>query len=221
MDHFTYRNRAPALRRRPRPCPGRDLRHAAVRLQQGDAAAPPEAAADGLRRRPAADLLQHQDQRQPAHLPADGRRTAPASTSPAAASCFAPWRPGARATRSSLPASARPMPRFATPWRTTSFSSTSRAKPSCTALGGSGQGDGQAGRRRPARQSRSAAQDARQDRYQRQRRQVRPGHRHRPRRRPAAWSAIRTCSVVGLHMHLGSPILSTSRTARASTRALA
>ena len=71
-----------------------------------------------------------------------------------------------------------------------------------------GQVAGQGRRGGPARQPRPAAQDARQDRHQRQGRQVRPGHRHRPGSGPAASSAIRTCKIVGLHMHLGSPILS-------------
>ncbi len=86
--------------------------------------------------------------------------------------------------------------------------STSKARASCSALADVAKRIGQTAPGGPARQPRSAAQDARQNRYQRQGRQVRPRHRHGAGVRPESGRAIRTCKIVGLHMHLGSPILS-------------
>ena len=114
MDHFHYRDRTLYCEDVPVAELAETVRHAAVRLQQGDAAAPPEADPDGVRRGQAAHLLQRQDQRQPQHLPADGRARGRLRRHQRRRAVPRPQGRRRRRRRSSSPASARPTPRSAT-----------------------------------------------------------------------------------------------------------
>ena len=199
MDHFDYRDRT--LHCEDVPVPELAEVYGTPLYVYSKATLLHHLGADSesLRRGRAAHLLQRQDQRQPAASASSWPSTAAASMSPAAASCTAPSRPAARATRSSSPASARPTPRSATASKTASSSSTSRARRNCSPSARSPSRMGVKAAGRPARQPRPAAQDARQDRYQRQGRQVRPRHRHgarcrQGRGRPSARSRSSACT---------------------------
>ena len=129
---------------------------------------------------------------------------------------------GDRRRRSSSPASARPTPRCATPSRTASSSSTSRARRSCTPSARWPKSMGKVApvalRVNPDLPPKTHAKTD----TSRQGRQVRPRHRDGPRRGARASSGIPDVAVVGLHMHLGSPILNgravpAGRPRRAST----
>ena len=93
------------------------------------------------------------------------------------------------------------------------------------ALGDIAQGDRQASPGRPAGEPGLAAEDARQDRHQRQGRQVRPGHRNRPRRgqeggRPSGAVARRPAHAPRFADHVRRPVPGRGREGRPTHRRL-
>ena len=162
----------------------------------------------GLRRRRAADLLQHQDQRQPAPLPADGRARRRLRRHQRRRAVPRPQ--GRRHGRQDRLRRRRQDRRRVPlrPWKTTSSCSTSRARPNCTPWP-----------TWPRRWASRPRWPCASTPICRPRRTSRPTPASRASSSaststpsstsPAAWSAIRSVRIVGLHMHLGSPILST------------
>ena len=163
--------------------------------------------ADGLRRGRAAHLLQHQDQRQPPHLPADGRARLRLRRDLRRRTVPGPRGRRHRRRRSSSPASARPTPRCATRLENDVLLFNVESEEELHTLGDVAQGDGQGRPRWPCGSTRTC----------------------RPRRTPRPTPRVKgvkfgldietvldvaqgvvghpDVAVVGLHMHLGSPIL--------------
>ena len=207
MDHFHYRDRVLHCEDVPVAELAETVRHAAVRLQPGHAAAPPEADPDRVRRGEAAHLLQHQDQRQPPHLPAHGRARLRLRRDLRRRAVPRPARPAATGEQDRLRRRRQDRRRDALRPRERRLPVQRRERG----------GTAHPRRGRARRWARRPASPCGSTRTCRPRRTPRPtlasrasssASTSRPSwTSPRASSATRTSKVVGLHMHLGSPIL--------------